>query len=236
MGSWNATCGVSNLPILEGDKTVIFILEGKHNNMVLVEDGICESNALYEPLLPLYTKYCDYGKFQINSNENETLVLDYIKNQFKEERYVCSKKEFDINDVDNLNEVIEIIKGGYLSKKIGFNKYAPIGYMLVHKDTYDNLMELFISKEEYSFERNRIVESYSYTMEKAERYEKKIRKYLVDSSEYKFKKKIGLQLMIPIEFPYVENLKYLLEKAYLKEINKESEEEIIKLAYFKSII
>lgn len=42
--------------------------------------------------------------------------------------------------------------------------------------------------------------------------------------------------MIPIEFPYVENLKYLLKKAYLKEISKESEEEIIKLAYFKSIM
>ena len=59
---------------------------------------------------------------------------------------------------------------------------------MLDKDIYDNLMELFISEEEYSFERNRILESYSYTMKEAEYYEKSIRKYLVDSSNYKLKK------------------------------------------------
>lgn len=236
MGSWNATCGVSNLPILEDDMAVMFILEGRHNNMVIAGDGICESNTLYEPILPLFVKYCDYGKFEVISNKNESLMLDYIRKQFKEKRYICSKKEFDINKVDDLNKIIELIKEGYIEKIVGFDEHAPVGYMLVHKDVYDNLMKSFISEEEYNFERNRIMDSYSYTMEEAKEYERNLRECLIDSSEDKIRERIELHLMLSMEFSYTKNLKDLVKKAYLKEIDKESEEEIIRLAYFKNIM
>lgn len=236
MGSWNATCGVSNLPILEEDKVLIFILEGKHNNMALAGDGICESDTLYDPILPLVASYCDYGRFKIISNENEKIMFDYIRAQFKRERYICSKEGFNINNVNSMNDIVELIKDGYIEKRIGFSERVPIGYMVVHQDVYNNLMSLFILEEEYSFERNRINRSYDYTIQEAKEREENLRECLAGSSQEDIRRRLELSLEYAIDFSYVKNLKDLIKKIYLKEIDEKIKEEIIRLAYFKNIM
>ena len=57
MGSWNKTCGLSNLPIMGGEDTYVFVLE-----RVNTIDDHCYSAHLYRPLLlPFEITYNDYG-------------------------------------------------------------------------------------------------------------------------------------------------------------------------------
>ena len=57
MGSWNATCAVSNLHITAGQDVVVFMLL-KNNR----EKTFCYGNALYDVCpVAFYGKYNDYG-------------------------------------------------------------------------------------------------------------------------------------------------------------------------------
>jgi hypothetical protein len=57
MGCWNKTCGLSNLPILHGERTYVFVMEQVNS----VGDH-CYSTHLYRPvLLPFESTYNDYG-------------------------------------------------------------------------------------------------------------------------------------------------------------------------------
>lgn len=69
MGCWNATCGVSQLPILAGEKIRVFILEpSMHSDRS--PNMTCYSTDHYTPLgIPFVAEYNDYGSVE-NSVEN----------------------------------------------------------------------------------------------------------------------------------------------------------------------
>lgn len=65
MGSWNKTCGLSNLPIMANESVYVWVLQRNHNRT-----SQCETSWLYSPVsLSFMAKYNDYG-----SGENCTGV------------------------------------------------------------------------------------------------------------------------------------------------------------------
>ena len=59
MGSWNKTCGLSNLPIMAGEPVYVFVLE-KNDPKYTTEQ--CYTTWLYKPaMIPFYAEYNDYG-------------------------------------------------------------------------------------------------------------------------------------------------------------------------------
>ena len=59
MGSWNGTCGMSQLPIHSGDKVKLILLK-KHpfTESSMIGNGFCNSDDLFRPLyIPLEGTY-----------------------------------------------------------------------------------------------------------------------------------------------------------------------------------
>lgn len=80
MGSWNATCCVSNLHVRSGQDVAVFmLLENK------VTKSFCYGNALYDVCpLPFYGKYNDYGGVEDCHGPALPIVLGEIKRQLYE--------------------------------------------------------------------------------------------------------------------------------------------------------
>lgn len=79
MGSWNATCVLSNLPVLYSEEVYVFLLEeGKHYNKYI--GNHCYANNYYT-LLPLYFKgtYNDYGACEDCHGDFLPEILEGIK-------------------------------------------------------------------------------------------------------------------------------------------------------------
>lgn len=74
MGSWNNTCGLSNLHITSGTPVYVFVLEEKRDN------SHCYSTSLFSPLLlPFESEYNDYGGGQNSSGVALPLILEGIE-------------------------------------------------------------------------------------------------------------------------------------------------------------
>ena len=231
MGSWYATCGVSNLPILDNDETVLFILEGRHQNVLLGSDGFCYADTFFEPILPLFAKYYDYGDFETIHDKNKDVVCEYVRNRFKHKTYICKKENVDLENIE-IEEFVKLVKEGYIYKKIYFDEYAPVGYMLVHKDIYEKLMNS-IDKNDWEME---IVDnSYNLMMRDAKEHEKNLRECFIESPQEIIDEKLAISLNFSVDFSFAKNLKDIIIKIYMKELGKEVEEEILNLAYFKQI-
>ena len=72
MGSWNKTCGLSNLPILAGEQTYVFVLEQE-----LDISSHCYSTHLYRPaLLSFESTYNDCG----GGEDSKGIGFDIIMN------------------------------------------------------------------------------------------------------------------------------------------------------------
>ena len=137
MGSWYGTCGVSQLPIVEGDEVALFILlkNGFTQRMAKTEEigggGLVHSDSLYQPIcLPIFGTYADYGVIDNiedlgNTVSNQLKSLDFIINI---EEKVTRKEKYKF---DNLTDFI---------KKIERNKIEYYGFMMVHKGLFDVLV------------------------------------------------------------------------------------------------
>jgi hypothetical protein len=76
MGSWNKTCGLSNLHITAGTPVYVFVLE---RNKTYEH---CYSTGLFAPLLlPFESVYDDYG----GGDDSSGPALDYIMNMIKKD-------------------------------------------------------------------------------------------------------------------------------------------------------
>lgn len=80
MGSWNKTCGLTNLPILYDEQTYVFVLErvnDPHDN--------CYSTYLYRPLLlPFVSTYDTYGGGEDSQGPAFDLVMSALKTRLVE--------------------------------------------------------------------------------------------------------------------------------------------------------
>lgn len=77
MGCWNATCGLSNLPIQQGDEILFFVLS---NNFTEGElgGGFSYATDRYVPVgLPVHGQYNDYGGIE-NITKNGHRMFEFL--------------------------------------------------------------------------------------------------------------------------------------------------------------
>ena len=82
MGSWNGTCGVSQLPIISGDKVRLFILIPNQIEGIKEEpNSFVYSTDLFRPLgLPIRASYSDYGAVEdIEEDFNTKIIFNELK-------------------------------------------------------------------------------------------------------------------------------------------------------------
>ncbi len=81
MGTWNATCGITQMPIVDGTPVVFFPLV-VHQQDFLARDtlagiGSVSNNLIAQPLsLPIHGTYCGYGALQAVSGDRG---LEYLR-------------------------------------------------------------------------------------------------------------------------------------------------------------
>lgn len=64
MGSYHGTCGVTNLPIEEGDEVVLFVVENASSDVNFDSIGVHNSDAFFHPVSPpIRAVYKDYGRY-----------------------------------------------------------------------------------------------------------------------------------------------------------------------------
>lgn len=82
MGSWNETCGITQLPIRSGDTVILtFIVNVGSRN--LNHAGFCYINDAWSPkYLPISGTYDDYGGVEhVEENWNTQFILDSIHHE-----------------------------------------------------------------------------------------------------------------------------------------------------------
>lgn len=126
MGCWNETCGVSQLPIRDGDKVALFLMEAKKGGLVGGYNGFTYNTDLFTPIsIPLFGEYNDYGSLE-NIYGNEEYVFHFLQKRDKrlngeDAQYFETSKEY--------LDLIERGEGGNLQ------------FMMVHEDIYRAMIE-----------------------------------------------------------------------------------------------
>lgn len=113
MGSWYGTCGVSQLPIVDGDKVVLFLLQ-KNVDEDVSYNGMCHSDEIYEPVsVAVIGEYNDYGRIVVKDYDSRSILKLY-------------GEDADLTDVGKLIDEKSEEKGLY--------------FMLVHFDIYNKVI------------------------------------------------------------------------------------------------
>ncbi len=147
MGSWNKTCGLSNLHITSGTEVYVFVLEENAN-----KTDRCYSTAFWKPLLlPFTSKYNDYGGGEESSGAGFRLIMDGIAKQLVEME-LGENKFHDIavkKEGFGEEQFFEAVHENRL-----FTTYRPggaetiIDFVMLRKDIVDHILE------------NRVIEQY----------------------------------------------------------------------------
>ena len=153
MGSWNKTCGLSNLHIKHGDEAYVFLLEPE-----TIRDSRCYATHMFRPLLlPFVTEYNDYGGGENSSGPALPFIMEAIKRQLHEME--VGKNEYhDIavkKDAFNEELFFEAVHEGRLYKenrwakdKDDLDEHTKLEYVMFRKDVVDYILE------------NRVIEQY----------------------------------------------------------------------------
>lgn len=122
MGSWYATCGLSQLPIHDYDEVALFLL--KKNEYGKMKCGGCvHSDGLYEPVSTVIIgEYDDYGRVKVTDYDERNLLYHY-------------GKDADLSSVKTLIDEKSKEKGLY--------------FMLVHLPLYQKIVEVYGTKKKF---------------------------------------------------------------------------------------
>ena len=74
MGSWNGTCGITQLPITSGQRIALIPLVIKQHDFLardsLAGSGACSNDVIAQPFsMPLFGEYDDYGGIALDENQ-----------------------------------------------------------------------------------------------------------------------------------------------------------------------
>lgn len=132
MGCWTETCGLSGLPITEGDKVKLVFLLPRYRSMTI--EGLssyCGSTSVLTPcLLPITGEYDDYGGVQnIVEDWNTDIVFKSLKDYLGDKILI---EGIEHNDY-TLTDVIDGITQGNM-KYFKLNKVESEYYRLYHRE------------------------------------------------------------------------------------------------------
>ena len=138
MGSWNKTCGLSNLHITAGTPVYVFVLEKNKDY------DHCHSTGLFAPLLlPFESVYDDYGGGENSSGP----ALDYIMNMIKKDLVELEAGENQYHDIEVKREgftpekFFEAVHEDRLSIKSHRNaEPTQLYFTMMRKDIVDDIL------------------------------------------------------------------------------------------------
>jgi hypothetical protein len=143
MGSWNKTCGLSNLPIHSGEKAYVFVLEKQQ-----LDDSHCYSTHLYAPcLLPFETTYNDYGGGEDSTGIGFPIIMESIKNNLNEIEAGENKYHDIAVTKDKFDEALffEAVHEGRLQKHNPYaldeDDHTKLEFVMFRKDIVDTILE-----------------------------------------------------------------------------------------------
>lgn len=142
MGCWNGTCGLSGLPIINGEEIYVFPIVESYR------DSFCYSTALYRPsVVPFRAKYNDYGGGEECNGPALNLLIDGIRKQLVEME--VGKNQFhDIAvkregfDVDMFFDACHEKRLRFLNPLRGYENQPQtrdVFFTMVRKDVVDRL-------------------------------------------------------------------------------------------------
>jgi len=142
MGCWNGTCGLTNLPIIAGDKMYVFPIAENYS------DSFCYSTAFYRPsVVPFVADYNDYGAGENCTGPALDLLIEGIKGSLVEME-VGENKYHDIEikredfDVDKFFEACHEGRLEYLNPMRGWKgqpQTKKMYFTMIRKDVVDRL-------------------------------------------------------------------------------------------------
>lgn len=146
MGSWHGTCGLTQLPIENGDKIVLFPIK-KVKGRDREASGYCYQNQLYAPIsLPLHGEYDDYGGIK-NITRNGDLVFDHLMPFLFNANYnEILDAELSRNRLNENPSGIEELINNY----IGRNVFKDVGFMMVLENVYTNVLLKSFQENHYT--------------------------------------------------------------------------------------
>jgi hypothetical protein len=139
MGSWNNTCGLTNLPIHSGEAVYVFPIREKDLSGYRSH---CYSTALYQPILvPFVADYDDYGAGEncsgvaldltIEELRRELVELEVGENQYHD--IAVKRDDFDVNKFfEAVHEKRLFVRGWGKSDR-------PVFFTMVRKDVADRM-------------------------------------------------------------------------------------------------
>jgi hypothetical protein len=137
MGSWNKTCGVSGLPIFDGDPVLVVALEQN------VLHDRCYASAFWKPVLvPFYAEYNDYGSGEDNTGAGVDLLLNGLRSQLVEQDEGENKyHENAVYRADfELAHFYKATKQGRLKVKDFMGFEAAIDFTMIRADVADHIL------------------------------------------------------------------------------------------------
>lgn len=152
MGSWNGTCGLSQLPIKEGDKIVLFpLLKNKYADNGGA--GFTYNYNQYAPIsIPVFGEYNDYGGIQKITKNGEFLFSLFQEAVSGEEGQLLALNSKEVERQEAINSTftrtpkdLEELIDVYLREPV----YAGVGYMLVLEEVYQKTLEEVASRINY---------------------------------------------------------------------------------------
>jgi len=142
MGCWNATCGLTSLPIISGEEVYVFPIVESYR------DSFCYSTALYNPvIIPFRAKYNDYGAGEECNGVALDLIVDGVRKNLIEME-VGENKYHDIAvkregfDIDTFFEVVHekrLRVNNPLRGYEGQPQYKEVFFTMIRKDVVDRL-------------------------------------------------------------------------------------------------
>lgn len=139
MGSWNKTCGLSNLHIKWGEKAYVFLLEPATD-----QNDRCYSTHMFKPLLlPFETEYNDYGGGENSSGPGLSIIMEAIKENLHEmevgenEYHDIAVKKEGFND----SVFFEAVHEGRLFREGHHSDPVRLDYVMFRKDVVDHILE-----------------------------------------------------------------------------------------------
>ncbi len=146
MGSWNGTCGLTQLPICVADKVALFLLVDNALVSSWSTGGHTYGNQYWQPrTIQLYGTYDDYGDFGIDDGWGKQFAIDCLQNDAVE----IPIGENEYHDIEITKEKLldwEFIGSAIHESRLtvydGGRGNRQIGHMAVHRHIFDELVSM----------------------------------------------------------------------------------------------
>lgn len=144
MGSWNGTCGLTNLPITSGERAVwLPLMSTRHPGAIYYNPS-----DLYMPMgFAIRGSYNDYGCIEkIDETTPAKLMLEYFKDLIKIKELInVSENKHDKMALKTIDDLVKLVEREYLVTIDSSNDVLKglratgrlVGCMMFHEKAYD---------------------------------------------------------------------------------------------------